>query len=199
MSLALTGLVSYRLLNAPAPVYTALAAAGPTLAWLRPIVTISAIIGLASAALALVYGLSRIFYALAGDGLLPKMFTRLSTGARVPTAGVVVASGSAALLAGLLPIEVLGALISMGTLIAFCVVCGTVAYLRRTRPDLPRPFSVPAWPVVSAVGLGSCLYLLILIGEAALMRIGVWLAVGMLVYFVYGFRSRHGWSVGAAN
>ena len=194
MSLALTGLVSYRLLNAPAPVYAALAAAGPKLAWLGPIVTLSAIIGLASAALALVYGLSRVFFALAGDGLLPLAFTHLSIRSRVPTLGVVVASGCAALLAGLLPIEVLGALISMGTLIAFCVVCGTVAYLRLAQPHLPRPFSVPAWPVVSTVGLSSCLYLLVLIGQAALMRIGVWLVLGTALYVIYGLRSRHGWS-----
>lgn len=199
MSLALTGMVSYRLLGAAAPVHAALAAAGPNLAWLSPIVTLSAIIGLASAALALVYGLSRVLFAAAGDGLLPVLFTRLSTHSRVPTAGVIVASGCAAALAGFLPIAVLGELVSVGTLIAFCVVCGTLAYLRRSRPELPRPFSVPAWPIVSSIGLASCLYLLVMIGEGALTRIGIWLAIGTAVYLGYGLRSRHGWSLKSAK
>jgi APA family basic amino acid/polyamine antiporter len=194
VSLALTGLVSYRMLEAAAPVDAALAAAGTAVAWLRPIVTLSAIVGLASAVLALVYGLSRVLFATAGDGLLPILFTRLSVRSRVPTAGVVVASGAAAMLAGFLPIDVLGQLISVGTLIALCVVCGTHAYLRKSYPALPRPFSVPAWPLIASIGFAACLYLLVMIGTAAMIRISIWIAIGMTIYLAYGFRSRHGWS-----
>jgi APA family basic amino acid/polyamine antiporter len=195
VSLALTGLVSYRLLNAAAPVHAALTAAGPKVAWLNPIVTVSAIVGLASATLALIYGLSRVLYATASDGLLPITFARLSTRARVPTAGVFAAGGTAAALAGLLPIDVLGALISVGTLIALSVVCGTLIYLRRTIPDRPRPFSVPAWPLTASIGLAACLYLLVMIGAASMIRISVWVTIGAALYLGYGIRSRHGWSL----
>jgi len=193
MALAMTGLVRYPALAVPAPIHVAIAAAGPSLAWLNAVVTLSAVIGLASAALALVFGVSRIFFAMARDGLLPVLFTRLSKRSRVPAFGVAVATGAAALLSGLFPIVLLGELISVGTLMAFTVVCGSAVYLRIAQPDAPRTFRAPLWPAVSAIGMGSCLYLLASIGLPGLARIGVWMAIGLAIYFGYSVRSRHGW------
>ena len=158
MSAVMTGIMPYNLLGTPRPVATALETY-PNLLWLKSIVEIGAIAGLTSVILVMTLGQPRIFYSMSRDGLIPPMFGRIHPKYRTPHVGTVIVGVTAVILAGLLPIGVLGELVSMGTLLAFATVCIGVLILRRTRPDLPRAFRVPAAPVVCILGAAACLYL----------------------------------------
>ena len=187
MSLVITGLAPYEMLNVPAPVYTAVDHVGPQLAWLKPVVTIGATIGLASTILALLYGQSRIFYAMGRDGLLPPIFSRVNPRRRTPWAGTVITGIFAGLMAGLFPIGLLGELVSVGTLLAFAIICAGVVYLRIKRPDLPRRFKTPVWWLTAPLGVVSCLYLISALPAATFVRLVVWMAIGLVVYFGYAY------------
>ncbi len=156
MSAVMTGIMPYNLLGTPKPVATALENY-PNLLWLKSLVEIGAIAGLTSVILVMTLGQPRIFYSMSRDGLIPPLFGRIHPKYRTPHVGTVVVGVTAVILAGLLPIGVLGDLVSMGTLLAFATVCIGVLILRRTRPDLPRAFRVPAAPVVCILGAAACL------------------------------------------
>lgn len=188
MSLALTGMAPFRMLNVPAPVYTAVEHVGPQLAWLKPVVAIAATVGLASTLLALLYGQSRICYAVARDGLLPPIFARVHPERRTPWAGTLITAALAATFGGLFPIGLLGELVSVGTLLAFALICGSVMFLRIRQPELPRVFRTPAWWLVCPTGIVACLYLISRLPPVTFLRLGVWLAIGLVVYFGYGYR-----------
>ncbi|MGH8430255.1 MAG: amino acid permease, partial [Solimonas sp.] len=158
MSAVMTGIMPYTMLGTPKPVATALETY-PDLLWLKSLVEIGAIAGLTSVILVMMLGQPRIFYSMSRDGLIPPLFGRIHPRYRTPHTGTVVVGATAVSLAGLLPINVLGDLVSMGTLLAFATVCIGVLILRRTRPDLPRAFRVPAAPVVCILGAAACLYL----------------------------------------
>ncbi len=158
MSAVMTGIMPFNLLGTPRPVATALEMY-PSLLWLKSIVEIGAIAGLTSVILVMTLGQPRIFYSMARDGLIPPIFGRIHPRYRTPHVGTVIVGVTALILAGLLPIGVLGDLVSMGTLLAFATVCIGVLILRRTRPDLHRAFRVPAAPVVCILGAAACLYL----------------------------------------
>ena len=151
-------------------------------------VELGAIAGLSSVILVMLMGQPRIFYTMSRDGLLPPLFGRVHPKFRTPYMGTIIVGMIAAILAGLLPIGVLGDLVSMGTLLAFSTVCIGVLVLRRTRPDLERPFRVPFAPVVCVLGALSCfgLFVLAFIDNWHWM-IG-WIALGFLIYFGYGYR-----------
>jgi APA family basic amino acid/polyamine antiporter len=187
MSLVITGLAPYTMLNVPAPVYVAVDHVGPQLAWLKPIVTVGATIGLASTILSLLYGQSRIFYAMSRDGLLPPLFSTVNARRRTPWAGTLVTGLFAGLMAGLFPIGVLGELVSVGTLLAFAMICAGVIYLRVKRPDLPRRFKTPVWWLTAPLGVISCLYLISSLPPATFVRLVVWMILGLLVYFGYAY------------
>lgn len=201
MSLVITGLAPYTTLNVPAPVYVAVDNVGPQLAWLKPVVTIGATVGLASTIMALLYGQSRIFYAMSRDGLLPPIFSKVHPKRRTPWAGTALTAIFAGLMAGLFPIGLLGELVSVGTLLAFSMICGAVLYLRVTRPDLPRAFKTPLVWLVAPGGMLACLYLISSLPAATFVRLVVWLAIGIVVYFGYAYwHSRyHEKTVGAAQ
>ncbi|WP_300576823.1 amino acid permease [Phenylobacterium sp.] len=201
MSLVITGLAPYTMLNVPAPVYVAVDNVGPQLAWLKPVVTIGATVGLASTIMALLYGQSRIFYAMSRDGLLPPIFSRVHPKRRTPWAGTALTAIFAGLMAGLFPIGLLGELVSVGTLLAFSMICGAVLYLRITRPDLPRAFKTPLVWLVAPGGMLACLYLISSLPAATFVRLVVWLAIGIAVYFGYAYwHSRyHERTLGAAE
>ena len=158
VSAVLTGMLPYTMLGTPKPVATALEAY-PDLLWLKTVVEIGAIAGLSSVILLMLMGQPRIFFAMSRDGLIPPLFGRVHPRYRTPHIGTVIVGILACVLAGLLPIGVLGDLVSMGTLLAFTTVCIGVLVLRRTRPDLPRTFRVPFAPFVCLAGAATCFWL----------------------------------------
>ncbi|MBS0419951.1 MAG: amino acid permease [Proteobacteria bacterium] len=188
IALMVTGLADYHTLAVPDPVYVALAAAGPALAWARSLVGVVIIVGLISALLVTLLGQVRIFFAMARDGLLPKAFMRIHPRLRTPYIGTLVTGAVAAFVAGVFPLRLLGELISIGTLLAFVVVCIGVLVLRQRRPELPRPFRVPGYPWVPLAGVIVCLALMANLPLDTWIRLAVWLALGLLTYAGYGWR-----------
>jgi APA family basic amino acid/polyamine antiporter len=188
IGLMVTGLADYHTLAVPDPVYVALAAAGPALAWARSLVGAVIIVGLISTLLVTLLGQVRIFFAMARDGLLPKAFMRIHPRLRTPHIGTVVTGSLAALVAGVFPLRLLGDLISIGTLLAFVVVCVGVLVLRQRRPELPRPFRVPGYPWVPIAGVIVCSALMVNLPLDTWIRLAVWLALGLLTYARYGWR-----------
>lgn len=186
MSLVMTGLVDYRELNVPHPIYVAIAGAGPALAWLKLIVSVGAIVGLASCCLTGLYGQTRVFYAMSRDGLIPPFFSWLHPRYCTPWMCVATVGIVAAALAGLLPIGLLGELISLGTLLAFSVVCAGVMVLRRREPERHRSFRAPFFPWVPIAGILSCAYLMISLPLSTWMRLAWWLLLGLAIYALYG-------------
>lgn len=187
MSGVLTGMLPYTQLGTEKPVATALAAY-PSLLWLKTLVEIAAIAGLSSVILVMLMAQPRIFYAMATDGLIPKFFSRVHPKYQTPYAGQAFVGFFAAILAGLLPISVLGDLVSMGTLLAFATVCIGVLVLRKTRPDLQRSFRVPLPYLVCPLGAAACLYLFSLAFADNWHWMSVWIVAGMAIYFAYGRR-----------
>jgi basic amino acid/polyamine antiporter, APA family len=188
VALILTGIVKYDLLNFPDPIAVGLNAAGPDLFWLRPIVKIGAIAGLSSVILVQIIAQSRIFFAMSCDRLLPRAFSTVHPKFRTPFVSTVMTGTVAAILAGLLPISVLGELVSIGTLFAFTVVCLGVFVLRRTGPDLHRPFKTPFYPAVPLLGAGTAILQMIGLPSGTWMRFILWFVIGLSIYFFYSRR-----------
>lgn len=180
----LTGIVSYRYLDVPDPIAVGIDATG--LLWLRPFIKIGAIAGLSSVILVMMLGQSRVFWAMAGDGLLPPLFSIVHQRFRTPYVSTVLTGTAVAISGGLLPIDVLAELLSIGTLSAFILVCGAVWVMRRTRPELARPFRTPLVPLVPILGMSSCLYLIFGLPSATWFRFAIWMILGIIVYFAYG-------------
>jgi basic amino acid/polyamine antiporter, APA family len=188
MSLVLTGIVPYQTLSASLtahPVSTAVNAV-PQLAWLGPIVNIGASIGLATVIFVSLYGQSRIFYSMARDGFIPQLFCQVHPKFRTPYRGTIVTGLFAAVLAALFPLDILGELVSIGTLMAFAVVCLGVLVLRVRKPKAKRHFRTPyAW-VVAPLGVLTCGGMMVALPVDTWIRLFVWTIVGFLIYFVYG-------------
>jgi APA family basic amino acid/polyamine antiporter len=186
VALVLTGIVKYTELNVPDPIAVGINAAGPGLAWLRPVVKIGAIAGLSSVILVMLLGQPRIFYSMAKDGLLPGVFSRVHPKFRTPWLASLVTGVAAMTFAGLLPIGLLGELVSIGTLLAFAIVCAGVLVLRYTDPERPRPFRTPFVPVVPGLGILACFYLMSGLPKDTWARLVIWMAIGLAIYFLYG-------------
>jgi basic amino acid/polyamine antiporter, APA family len=187
MAGVLTGLVPFPNLNDAAPVVVALQA-HPGLNWLTGMVTVGALAGLTSVILVMILAQARIFLSMSSHGLLPQAFARVHPEFRTPSFATLLTGGFAALAAGLLPIGVLGELVSIGTLIAFVVVCIGVLVLRYTRPELPRPFRVKGIWLVSILGVFFCGAMALGLPGGTWWRLIVWTAVGVVLYFAYGYR-----------
>jgi APA family basic amino acid/polyamine antiporter len=129
---------------------------------------------------------ARIFFAMARDGLLPPWFSKVHPKFKTPSTGTAVTGISAAIIGGLFPVRILGELVSIGTLMAFVTVCIGVLVLRKTRPDLPRPFRAPAAQVTCIAGALICTAMMVSLGVATWLRLIVWTAVGVVVYLGYG-------------
>jgi APA family basic amino acid/polyamine antiporter len=184
VGLVMTGLVPYPQLDVASPIALAVQKTG--VKWLPPIINIGAICGISSVILVNLLGQSRIFYSMSRDGLLPPVFSRLHPRFRTPHITTAVTGTVVAIAAGLFPIGVLGQLVSMGTLLAFAIVCMGVLILRRTEPDIARPFKTPGMPWVPIAGTLICFYLMAGLPLATWIRLFVWLAVGLTIYFAYG-------------
>ncbi|MGH7470016.1 MAG: amino acid permease [Longimicrobiales bacterium] len=187
VALVLTGLVRYDQLGVPNPVSLGVAATGYD--WLEPVINVGAVAGLSSVMLVNLLGQSRIFFSMSRDGLLPGVFKRMHPRFRTPWLGTALTGSLIALAAGMVDITTLGLLTSMGTLLAFAIVCAGVLILRRTAPELERPFRVPGAPWTPLLGVLSCLYLMIGLPPQTWVRLIVWLVIGMIVYIAYGYRS----------
>jgi APA family basic amino acid/polyamine antiporter len=191
VSLVLTGVIPYRELNVAAPVALAVERCGPALAWLRPWIEIGAIGGLSSVVLVLLMAQPRIFHRMAVDGLFPKAFAQVHPKFRTPTTTTLLTGLCAAILAGLLPIDVLSSMVSIGTLLAFTIVCISVIILRKTRPELERKFQTPWVPLIPIAGAVICLGQMLFLPFATWLRLVAWLVVGMAIYFGYGYKHSH--------
>jgi len=187
VSLVLTGMLHYTQLGTAKPVATALEAY-PSLGWLKHIVEIGAIAGLSSVILVMLMGQPRIFYSMSQDGLLPPIFRRVHPKFQTPHIGTTIVGIVACVLAGFLPIGLLGELVSMGTLLAFATVSAGVLILRKTQPDVPRPFRVPLAIVVCPLGVIACLYLFWQPFKEHWHLMTGWTVIGFLIYFGYGYR-----------
>jgi APA family basic amino acid/polyamine antiporter len=188
VSLVLTGIIKYTALNVGAPVAVAIDSLGPKVAWLRPIIKIGAIAGLSSVILVMMLGQPRIFYSMSKDGLLPPVFSTVHPRFRTPWLATILTGILAMMLAGLFPIGLLGELVSIGTLLAFVIVCAGVFSLRFTDPNIHRPFRAPAFWLVCPLGVFFCGWLMYGLPRDTWARLIIWLLIGFCVYFGYGRR-----------
>ena len=186
MSLVMTGLANYTTLNVPHPVFVAIHAAGQPLAWLGYFVNVGAILGLASVVLVMLMGQPRIFFSMSRDGLLPAVFGKVHPRFQTPYVTTIVTGTVAGIVAGLFPIGLLGELVSIGTLMAFVIVSGGIIALRIKRPELHRPFRTPLVPLVPILGIITCLFMMAFLPWDTWIRLIVWMAIGLVVYFAYG-------------
>ena len=187
MSYVLTGLASYTTLNVAHPVSMAVETL-PSTAWLAPIVNVGAIVGLASVVLVLLLGQSRIFYAMSKDGMIPPLFSQVHKRFRTPWKSTVVTGIFAAILTGLLPLDILGELVSIGTLLAFVIVCAGVMVLRVTKPRAVRPFRTPFVWIAAPLGIIMCGGMMSWLPMDTWLRLVGWTIIGLIIYFAYGIR-----------
>jgi len=186
VSLVMTGIVKYTELNVPAPIAVAIDATGKGLAWLSPFIKIGAIAGLSSVVMVLLLGQSRVFYSMAHDGLLWKSFAKTHPKYKTPYLTSIVTGLFAALFAGFLPIGLLGELVSIGTLLAFVIVCLGLIVLRKKEPDAPRAFRTPWVPFAPVLGALICLAQMAALPKDTWIRLIGWMLIGFVIYFSYG-------------
>ena len=180
----LTGVVPYTQLDGPAPV--AIAVDRMQMPFMGQAMKLGAIAGLTSVMLVMLFSQARIFWIMSSDGLLPKAFSKLHPRFRTPYLSSLLTGVAVAVAGGVFPIGTLGDMVSIGTLFAFVLVCAGVLVLRRTKPDLKRPFRTPFVPVVPILGMLCCLGLMSGLGLHTWERLFIWLAIGLVIYFGYG-------------
>jgi APA family basic amino acid/polyamine antiporter len=188
VAIVLTGIVSYTTLNVADPVAVGVDAMGKGMFWLRPIVKIAAIAGLSSVILVMLMGQPRIFYSMSKDGLLPPVFSKVHPRFKTPYVSTIITGTVAMIIAGILPISILGELVSIGTLLAFIIVCMSVLVLRKSKPDIKRPFKTPWVPLVPILGASICFLQMASLPLDTWLRLIIWMAIGFCIYFFYGVK-----------
>ena len=188
VSLVVTGMQSYTDIDPEdaAPLSTAFAANGAD--WMSDVIAVGACIGLVVVAMILMLGQTRVGFAMARDGLLPRGLAKVHPRFGTPYIFTAITGVAVAAIAGFVPLTTLAELVNIGTLFAFILVSVGVVILRRTRPDLPRVFRVPAAPVVATLAVLLCVYLMLNLTGGTWLRFLVWMAFGLIVYFTYGRR-----------
>ena len=183
-SFVLTGMLNYKLMKGdPAPVATAI---GLTpYPWLHVLIELGIICGLTSVILVMLLGQSRIFYGMSRDGLLPKLFSDIHPQWRTPWRSNLVFMIFVSFLAGIFPISKLAHMTSIGTLLAFIIVCAGVMVLRYSKPKIQRPFKVPCFPLFPFLGILVCLSMMTSLEADTWWRLLIWLAIGLIIYFTY--------------
>lgn len=182
----LTGVLPYPELNVSSPVAYALQQVGVN--WASGLVATGVIAGLTTVMLVLYYGLTRIILAMSRDGLLPEFFAKVSGVTHTPVRTTVLCGIVMAFSAGFVPLGALVELVNIGTLGAFVIVCAGVIILRKTHPDLPRPFKAPGGIILPLLGVLSCGALIAFLPASTHLRFLLWLGVGLVIYFAYGMR-----------
>ena len=198
VSAVMVGVVPYKqMLNQPAPLVIAIEAAAsraagtswaPIMNALTLLLTVGALAALSSVMVVMMLAQPRIFLAMSNDGLLPRWAGIVHPKYRTPHVSTIVTGIVVALAAGLTPIGTLGSLVSIGTLMAFVIVSIGVIVLRRTRPDLPRPFRMPMVPLLPILSAVVALVLMLGLPRATWERLILWMAIGIVIYFAYGYR-----------
>ncbi len=183
----LTSLVPLEKLNVAEPVAVGIDATG--VGWGSFLVKLGAIFGLATVMLVMLLGQSRVFFSMSRDGLLPKWAGAVHPRFRTPWVSSIIVGTFVAIFAAMVPIGILGELVSIGTLLAFVIVCAGVWVLRNRRPDLPRPFRTPWVPFTPIMGIAVSLLLMLSLPGETWLRLIVWLIIGMVIYF--GYSRRH--------
>jgi APA family basic amino acid/polyamine antiporter len=186
VSLTLTGLVSYKVLNVADPVAVGIDATG--VSWGSLLVKIGAVFGLFTVMLVMLLGQSRVFYSMSKDGLLWKWASAIHPKFRTPWISTIIVGVIVAFLPAVLPIDKLSKLVNMGTLLAFAIVCTGVWILRVRQPDLPRPFKTPLVPLVPILGIGGALYLMYTLPRLTWEVLVGWLLIGLIIYFGYSVK-----------
>lgn len=189
VAIVMTGIVPYKELNVPDPVAKAVNSMGEGMIWLRYPIKLGAIAGLSSVILVMLMGQPRIFYSMSKDGLLPPLFSKIHPKFKTPYVSTIITGVVAMFIAGIFPINLLGELVSIGTLLAFVIVCGGIIVLRYTHPEFKRPFKVPFFPVIPILGVLVCLFLMFSLPMHTWERLIAWMALGLIIYFVYSRRN----------
>jgi len=189
MGFVMTGMVDFPLLNSAAPIAVAVDTGGESLQWLRTPIKIGAIAGLSSVILVQLLGQTRIFFSMASDGLLPASFAKVHRKFKTPYLATIVTGFFAMLVAGLFPINLLGELVSIGTLLAFALVSAGVLVLRYRSPELHRPFKTPLFPFVPIMGVLTSVGVMATLPSDTWIRLIVWMGVGIVIYFTYSIRN----------
>ncbi len=182
----LTGIVPYNQLNTASPVAAALLRAGIPLA--GSVVALGALAGITSVLVVTLYAQSRIFFAMSRDGLIPKVFSHVHPRYNTPWVSTLIVGIVVILTAGFLPIGIVAQLANIGTLTAFVIASVGVLVLRFTKPDMPRPFKTPGMPCTPLLAIVSSLYLIANLPPLTWVRFVVWMALGLIIYFGYGYR-----------
>jgi len=183
----LTGIVPFSSLNVTSPISHSLLSLGHSV--VSSLVGVGAVAGLTTVMLVLFYGLTRIFFAMARDGLLPAFFSVTHSRTKTPVRIILLCASLMAPIAGLVPINDLAELVNIGTLFAFTVVCGGVIMLRYTRPELERPFKIPFMPLIPLLGILCCSYLIYHLPATTMFRFFIWMMLGMVIYGVYSYKN----------
>jgi len=183
----LTGIVPYSTLNVKSPVAHAILAIGHES--ISGFIALGAIAGLTSVMLIFIYGFSRILYSMSRDGLLPKVFSEVHHKTHTPVKTILFCGVMMSLMAGFFSMHTVAELVNIGTLAAFVIVCISVLILRKTKPDLHRPFKTPLFPAVPILGIISCSYLMLNLPWVTWLRFVIWMALGLIVYFCYSYKN----------
>jgi APA family basic amino acid/polyamine antiporter len=185
----LVGLVPYTQLDVAAPVAEAINRT--PFFWLNGMIKLAIVAGLTSVILVLMLGQSRIFFTMAKDGLLPNIFSIVHPKYHTPWVSSLIVMAIVGIFSAFAPLSLVGHLTSIGTLLAFAIVCASVLVLRKTRPDLPRPFKTPFVPFVPILGIITCVLMMLSLGLATWARLGFWVLIGLVIYFLYGRKKSH--------